>query len=255
MSPYGSIYFGSRNHNLLQAFTFPPQALPGIPPQVVGMLSTQENKHYARQMELDPERLKEFVNEADSEELKLLLHIRIDQESDETAQQVSKMLEQEPNLAAYMLAAAHAGVVAAEPAKAVGILKRAKYLPMTRDVRQKLDASIVAWTLEATKPEEAILSEGRDAALRLRRGALSMQQRQELVGAMEELGMSNEAEKLEKKVATARPTNRMTPFGSSRFRPQSQTQVQKLLSAGKQEQALKLLANDLKGFAATGLNP
>ncbi len=253
---FGSIYGRSNRGTLLQAFAFPPQALPGVPPQVVGMLGSARNNHYARQMNLDVERLKEAVDHTDSELLKLLVQIRIDSESDETVKQMEGMLEaEEPNLDTYILAAAHAGVVKAEPAKAVGILKRAKYLPMTRGLRQKLDASIVAWTLETTEPDEATLTEGRDAALRLRRGTLSLQQRQELVGAMEQLGMSGEAEKLEKKMVTARPSAPMNPFSSSRYRPQSQSQVQKLLSEGKQEQAMKLLANDLKGFAVTGLNP
>ncbi|MEZ5324354.1 MAG: hypothetical protein R3F19_04755 [Verrucomicrobiales bacterium] len=256
---------GGRNQQLLAPLTFPPATLPGFPDPVLMFLGDRNNNYYAQQMQLEPERLEPVVEKAVSPVLRLLLMHLSDPAGEKTAGLIAELLESsEPNLDTFMLAAGHAATIDAAPGKAVSILKRAKYLPMKREVRQAIDSALVAWAvdLQGGEGSDDAIAEGRDAALRLRRATLNSQQRLELVGAMEQLGMTDEAARLEKKLA-ASPIGGVAggisiassgfSYSSGRYNPQSQQRVDKFISEGKRDQAVKILATDLKGFAQAGL--
>ena len=253
----GMMYFGGRSNRRLQGLQFPPNSLADFPVQVLQVTGNPESHHYSRKMNLDGERLAPALAKVKSPVLKVLLTHRIDPEGEKTGALLKEMLEaKEPPLDAYILAAAHAAAVEGNPAEGAMILQRARYLPMTRAMRTTIDSSIVAWCLEAEEPADTVMAAGREAALRLRRGAMGPNQRQMLIAAMEQLGLTKEAEKFEKRIAAtpgiSNPGNVLSS-GLSVGR-NNQDRIATLISAGKKEQALRILANDLRRYSQDGLS-
>ena len=251
---------GSGSNRGLQGLNFPPDSLPGFPAQVLNIIGNPENSYYGLQVNLEEGRLASALEKARSPILKVLLTYHIDPLGEKTSALLKEMLEaKEPSLDAYLLAATHAAVVEGKPEDGVAILQRARYLPMTRSMRTTIDSSMVAWCLEAVEPADTVMAAGREATLRLRRAMMNPDQRQRLLAAMEQLGLTEEAEKFERKIAAipgqATQGNSFSGgafgFGSGTG---NQGRIVKLISAGKKEQALKILARDLHQHSQNGLN-
>ena len=121
-------------------------------------------------------------------------------------QSLTTMLDADsPQLDAYLLAAGRAtenGI----GQEAVNYLQKARYLPMTRGLRKQIDAALTATVLElveGNERSEALLQAGRDAALRLRRNKLNAGERNELIAALEDLGLEKEADQLDQIAASS----------------------------------------------------
>ena len=249
-----------RSHWSLEGLPFPPYSLAAFPQHVLSIMrNPKHGSYHSQQINLDEEHLAPALESVKSPILRVLLTHRVDPVGKRTGILLKEMLDtEEPSLDAYILAAAHAAEVEDNPEEGVAILQRAQYLPMTRPLRTTIDASMVAWCLQADKPAETVLAAGREAALRLRRGSMNPDQRQRLVAAMEQLGLTREANELEKQMAATpgRP-NPGNPFSRGAFGfgrgTGNQDRIMKLISSGKKEQALKILATDLRRHAKIGL--
>ena len=252
---------GSGRNRTLQGFKFPPTSLPSFPEQVLNVIGNPKNSFFGRPVNLDGERLAPALEKVKSPILKVLLTYHINPEGKKTAALIKEMLEaKEPSLDAYILAAAHAAAVEDSPEEGVAILQRARYLPMTRSMRTMIDSAMVAWCLEADEPDDTLIAAGREAALRLRLGILGIadpDRRKKLVAAMEQLGLTKEAEKLEQKIAATTgqpPPGNLFSRGAFRSATGNQDRIRKLISISKKEQALKILATDLRRHSQNGLS-
>ena len=255
----GMMYFGGGRNQGFHGWRFPPNSLADFPAQVLQVIGDPANNFYGRQMNLDRERLAPALEKVKSPILKVLLTHRIDPEGEKTGALLKEMLEaKEPSLNAYILAAAHAAAVQGTPAEGATILQRARHLPMTRAMRTTIDSFIVAWCLEADEPADTVMAAGREAALRLRRGMVNPSQRRMLIAAMEQLGLTKEAEKFEKKiVAPPSQPNQGNPFSRTlgfATGSRNRDRIVKLISAGRKEQALNILANDLRRHSRSELS-
>ncbi len=256
--------FGRRgNELLLVPLTFPPSFLVEFPSHVLEVVADDGNHRYRQilgeALNLDADALQRHVDQLKSPILRALLAHRAVM-TDAAKKAVRSLVEaKEPSIDGLLLAAAYAADVDEDLPAAVEYAKRARFLPMTRALRRRLDAAILAWSVAGLsgdfKADEPIKTAGRDAALRLRRAPLAASEREELVAALEQLELSDEARKLEARVVPAAKTPGLRVRSRSPFRPQSQSRVQKLLTAGERDRALAILASDLKRFASSGLQP
>jgi len=267
-----SMFGGSHNNTLLEPLTFPPQQLVDFPASVLGMFHEEgDSNSLQRMMGGQPsetawkmEAMKPLLKNVKNPILRVLFarqagHDELNEtngQSEFIEQTLAKMLAADaPRADAYLMAAAWA-TKQKDHQRAVELLEKVRYLPMKRDLRRRVDAALVALAIddshkEKSTPEfaEKLKEAGRNAALRLRRGKLAANQREELIAAMSDLGLKKEAEKLER-IATAAPatTSRLGIGGYTSARPSTQVQkdrVTKLVEQGKQEMAAKLLAKEV----------
>lgn len=285
MGPYGM----PGEEAFLSPLEFPAKTLSDFPRHVRALLMPQRDGGPLARVQQpdrwDEEVLAKEVPKIKDPILRILIAHQYGQ-SDLVETTLDELLDAEqPQLDAFLLAA---GKAASEghTKQAMELLDKCRYLPMTRKVRTRLDAALVAMATEmegmsekpksapsggvalalgaltrllggASKPSaDSSLEIGRKAALRLRRANLQSEQRLQLVAALEQLGLSDEAEKLETSTAA-------TLGGPSGGRPYARAAVQtdrasKLLGEGKRDQALRLLVNDVSAqarFALMGNNP
>ena len=102
------------------------------------------------------------------------------------------------------------------------------------------------------KQNEKVLRSARSAALRLRRGNLSQEQRVALVSVFELLELNDEAEKMENRIAKAGGSG-VSSGGSARVAA-SVDRITKLTKAGKSDAAARLLSQEFQGLARQQLN-
>ena len=247
-------YYTRRQNELIAPLQFPPTQLSDFPPHVLAMLATDPRSNpFGFQLDVDwsevpAERVRSIRNPI----LRTLVAQRCENTAlaEETLHQL--LSDEQPLLDAHLLAAAKA-TFDEKPIEAASILAKARYLPMTRQLRERVDSALVALALDADrqkKENEQLVQSGRDAALRLRRARLQVNQRHELVSAMEELGLKEEAEKLEKRSSPSLASRIFGAVTQSFASPvSSQTagdQVTKLLADGKKDQAVNLMTKNLR---------
>ncbi len=239
--------------------TFPPTELAEFPGSVLMLFSANQdfNPFGSRlqapgQTEESSAKLKPLLPKVKSPILRILLAHSVD-DAGMVDDGIAKLLSAKaPNVDAYLLAASRA----AEKEDHQGVIEllgKARYLPMNPAVRQKIDAAVVAAVVAlkaGSKPlAPELLEAGQQASLRLRRARLDAQQRNELIAAMEDLGLKKEAKKLDELASqTTNPSVAMSTqviySGSARL-PNTQDRVSKLVAEGKREEAAKLLATEV----------
>ena len=258
-----TMFGGPQRESLLEPMSFPPQELTNFPPNVIGLLMSGENNPCAQifssdeRPNWDAEKLEPIIRKVSDPTLRILLanHNDMPKIVDST---LSEMLAKKPpQLDAYLLAA---GKAAADMQfeKSAELLEKATLLPMKQELRQRIDAAVVATVLAARdgeRPQDNLLKIGRDAALRLRRQRLDPQQRQQLLAALETLGLEGEAKKLEKQMSFAGALSAALGFSSqatpvATAAPTSKDRIDKLLAAGKRDTAAQLLAGEVKAIVA-----
>ena len=130
-------------------------------------------------------------------------------------------------------------------------------LPMTAETRRQIDGHLVALATQGligelkNKEHEKVLRSAKSAALRLRRGTLSQDQRVVLVAVFETLELNDEAEKMEGRIAKA--ANSGGGNGGARVAA-SVDRVTKLVRAGKAPAAARLLSQEFQSIARQELN-
>lgn len=281
------IWYGG-NEVFFQAIGFPPDKLSDFPPHVRVVISNPEQSYYGQFQPptWEPEEIVKNLKAVKDPTLKILLALAWEQ--DELAKQTleSMLNAEQPSLDAYILAAGKA--TADEDFKsAAELLDKSRYLPMTRDMRKRVDAALVEMAVEDVQSSEAeseesnpdaglsgiqkalaalrraaganaeeedssITTVGRQAALRLRRSSLPADQRLQLIAKLEDLGLSEEAKKLEN---TTPAVGVAGSYGRGISSPvaNSTDRITKLLGEGKEDQALKALEKDLNSLARSAL--
>ena len=121
--------------------------------------------------------------------------------------------------------------------RAVNLLIRAVALPMDKSLREDVDAALLKSLQLVSSPTPDQVEQGVQSVRRLRTGRLTPQQRDELIGAMTSLKMTEEAAQLSRIAA-------MTPAPASSTRSVSYSSsntshIQKLISQGNQEAAMR----------------
>ncbi len=284
---FGSMYgtFGSGyEERLVEPLTFPPSSLANFPPHVLDHLVGDEDPFGSRPVErMDPRAIEQHLTKIQDPTLRVLLAYPLDREQT-VNETLNAMLQAEPpSLDAFLLAAARE-TEGMNYAAAAELLDKARYLPMTRDMRQRIDGALVALATEtdagladSSSPTDSVLASGlrkafsalaamagerpsakppatsvadlgRAAALRLRRMPLRTEQRAELIAALDQLGLEKEAERLEESQAS----QPMLSAGGSRAyysnSPQTSPIVESL-GEGKREQAVRMITREFTSMA------
>ena len=172
---------------------------------------------------------------------------------------IDQLLEaSKTNVDAWYLAGALA-VSEKRWADAANNFETMRNLPMTAEIRRKIDGHLVALAtiglarkLNAEKYEKVVMS-AKSAALRLRRGTLSQDQRVQLVSAFEKLELNDEAKEMEVRIAKA--TKAGATFQSrAAVASVSADRIIKLNRAGKSDAAARLLLQEFYGIARQELD-
>ena len=265
--------------SLVQLPTFPPAKLIKFPESVYEILNlSQEEQGYSPfSSSGEPEDIGKYaasVGKAKNPILKTLLQVKIAAEDDEelakpieqqnsaAKQSLEALLKsQKPNIDAHYLAAC---LASSEErwADAADYFERMRNLPMGREMRRKVDSHLVALATNGLGGDfekgdnEAIVNSAKSAALRLRRIRLAPEERQQLVGVFEILGLKEEAEKMETKMAQGRGNPLSSMFGAMMGTPAAAAPVERvrqLVDSGKSDAAARLLAQEFKGLASQDL--
>ena len=282
-NPYAQ--FGSYYGNpqvLIKPLSFPPTSFVSFPSNVAGTIGFEGSGNFNPFgiQDQDPEQWAErygpAIEQAKNPMLKLLLNIKLvesdpnivtDSEVEQYAgiqKQLDAMLKlPQPDPDAYLLAAGLASKLE-QWERASDLLEKLRNLPMTRQMRQVVDSALVAIVTQGVatdlKSDEnaKIVSSAKAAALRLRRGRLSAEARTELVSVFETLGLNKEAEKMESKLAQSGVASSAGSwFGggySAGSSSKSNKRIRELVSAGKNDAAMRLLATEFKNYASNALN-
>ncbi|MCC7086295.1 MAG: hypothetical protein IT427_14930 [Pirellulales bacterium] len=247
-----------RQPRLLPSASFPPMQLSDFPPNVLALFAANQDPNYSpygnQTATFDEDTAKKvgpLLEKVTSPILRILFAHKAELPDRIDAELKTLLAAKSPVLDAYLLAAS----LAAEKenhAEAVKLLETSQYLPMKQDVRQQVDAAIVASVLtlkqKSAAIDEHLLDVGQKASLRLRRARLDGQQRTELIAAMEELGLKKEADKLDSLAAASNtPRSNLSP-AVAYSGPASRTgsdQIAKLIGQGKRDAAARQLANDV----------
>lgn len=247
-------YFPTRRGQmLLQPLAFPPHHLPNMPPQVMAMVVQSNNRSPFSFVgpnaapPVDDEVYAQHLTKIKDPILRVLFAAKVGKDEIVDAEMKKLVDEEHPTLDAFVLSAAYAQHQD-RPEDALRLLEKSRHLPMTRETRKFIDAQILAAANGLDKRSDEQLEVGQKAALRLRAATLQGNERVELISAMEDLGMKQEAEKLEQQQPTV--ASRSVPNYSVRSGAVAVNPIQKLLTAGKKEQAIRALTTQLAGAAA-----
>lgn len=245
---------------LLVPLDFPPGELVDFPSHVLAMLRDPDNSNpYSQLMQRggqawDNEAMEPLVEQVKDPVLRLLLARQLGRDELIDGTLADLLKADPPRVDAYLLAAGWASEKS-DDLRAGQLLEKVRYLPMSRELRQQVDAALVAIATATSADDDEgqqLKEAGRKAALRLRRGRLDANQRTELIAAMEELGLTKEAEKLER-VAAQAPALPATPTvvysTATTGGNVQQDRIAKLLEQGKRETAVKLMAREVASQA------
>ncbi len=258
-----SPYRGNQGSRLVGALPFPNYQLSEIPQEVLYLFQSNSAPVSFATTDGEIEEVDtpiEMAAKAKHPMVKLMLLVQGAAEDEKIGEVVKSMTDTEkPSLNSAMLAAGWAARQG-EYADVVKQLSKAKFLPMSRTERQKLDGAIVHAAIELGEDNKEALEAGQAAALRLRHGRLMASQRQELASIMSSLGLEEEAERQEEKLAVA--MNRALTAGSSASmaagysQPQNnQNRFEQLIAQDKKEVAVKEAARALQQWGLAASNP
>ncbi len=275
--------FGRGSSGLIEPLNFPP-TLTDFPEHITSILNvTNDNQSFmpfSSDEQIDGEEWVEkygpHIAKANNPILRGLLlwkKIQLDPANiDKPEEQAIKpldeylqqMLDSEKPSADIHLMAAGLACHMQQWNKANELLEKLRNLPLSRELRRTVDSALVAIATQGITDDlkaennRNILASAKSAALRLRRGRLAQEQRMQLVEVFENLGLSKEAEKMENKLAATGSNSfggmvgRM--FSGSRSAPAPVDRIRKLVDSGKNDAAVRLLVNEFKGIAKTGLD-
>lgn len=249
------------NNSFLVPFEFPPKELTDFP-QDIFIIATggANNPYYGREMiqstVWEAKKIEPLLKKIKNPTLRLLLAKRYELPKVVESTLKEMLAKKPPSFDAYLLAASKASTDS-KFEESIKLLEKARHLPMKPQMRQRVDAALVAAVLaikEAIKKgkevDKDILKAGRDAALRLRRQRLDQQKRDQLLLAFEELGLKKEAEKLEKRMVASSGRSSMGRFLSAPVYVTSsssqKSRVDKLIESGKRDEAARLLIREVK---------
>ncbi|MCA9238560.1 MAG: hypothetical protein KDA37_00095 [Planctomycetales bacterium] len=197
----------------------------------------------------DDDTMRAAFREAKDPYLRLILLAGLDEESAERA--LEELLTADSASLDTLLAASGWAAARGEPEQAIESLKRARGLPMDKQMRGLLDAYLVGVSLELDS--DADHAAAREAAVRLSHQTLQPQQATKLSAAMIQLGMDNEAAALDAKASSAAIASRGAPFAPqvtgqvlrTPRRTRQQDRIRQLLDRQQSEAAARLLSREI----------
>jgi tetratricopeptide (TPR) repeat protein len=259
---------------------FPPKSLPTFSPLVYSQLSLADEEDDFRFnpfSEVEPmttAAIAESVPVAKNPILKTLLLVKYFQsaESERNASlrekigsiedvktAIDQLLKTEKtNIdALYLAASFSASEQRWEDASAQ--FEKMRSLPMDASTRTMIDGHLVALATQGlvgqmkAKENEKVLLSAKSAALRMRRGRLTQQQRVGLVDVFETLGLADEAEKMESKIASRSGGGGSGGSGGFAMRA-PKSRIAELADAGKSDAASRLLVQEFRSIARNMLD-
>jgi tetratricopeptide (TPR) repeat protein len=250
----------SRSNRLIVPLSYPPQSLPGFPDMITQLVLRGSDPQYrssSREVPVDPDTLFQHMDKVTNPILKVLIALSADHQARAQALLDAQLRAESPSLTALVLSAS---LVAEQekPKQAMSLLERARYLPMASQQRQTIDAALVAYAMELdpnTDPNHVAI--GRQAALRLRRNRLNPDQREDLIDALETLGLADDAAQLARQVSPIRTgvSSSAQRTVMSRSSSSSQGRIETLLDKKQIDAALRLAQADLRVEAVNTLYP
>ncbi|MEQ9379733.1 MAG: tetratricopeptide repeat protein, partial [Pirellulales bacterium] len=254
--------FGGGNQPAITLPTFPPSTLIDFPPTLVQVLGKNRARQFgitAIETSWKTSDLLEALPQVQNPILRVMLATSIEDEEPEAAKIIESTLVEgvaadTPSLDAYLMAAARAAEKR-EFDTAIGLLDKARYLPMQRNVRRTIDGNLLAMVLERDempKEDSDLMEVARGAALRLRHGTVAQQEREQLIAALEELGLTKEAERLEQKASVASSTS--LQFSPVTVTPTPPDRIKELLDKDKRDVAAKIVHRELLGHIGQSIS-
>lgn len=283
-------FYGGPEEQFIQPLGFPPDILPNFPDHVRSILTGDQMRVYGMSGEQNEDWNDKLVLESLQKVKDPTLKILLAQQAGQTGiveEHLNQMLQSEQPILDALLLAAGKATQDEKLDTAAQLLDKARYLPMSRSVRKRVDRALVALATvgsgnqdaeasqkettplasglqtalsalaklagankkdqQGTEADNALLVAGRGAALRLRRALLNVEERQQLVVALEELGLKDEADKLEETAtALAGSSGPVRSVGASSSYGTQTNRVTQLLNDGKQEQAIRVIVGQFK---------
>ncbi|MEM1442766.1 MAG: hypothetical protein AAGF67_10520, partial [Verrucomicrobiota bacterium] len=238
---------------LLSPLGFPAFETPAIAGAVLSQFAKTEGIYQGHgTVPFTPEEAKELSSKTESSLLRtLFLSLTEDEEAIEAAletliAEATEMHGRIPIREALLAAAWHQKNENWE--EAMRMLDSVRLKPMSSKLRQRIDASLVNCgqqmaSLDSSDP--ALVEKSSDAALRLRYGFLTSQERGELVTALRDFGLEDQAKRLEAKGIAGQSTrSQFVSSVASGVRGLSE-HLTKLVEAGKREKATELLERSI----------
>jgi len=234
----------------LTPLSFPPQRMGSLPESVQSLFSGQMGFVSMLAGGLDPQQLYAAIP-ADADPILRAYVAGAASDNEAFQEAIRPALESEtPSYDAYILAASKASSTG-DAERAISLLEKATFLPMTRGQRERIDEAIVAEAITSDVSEDG-LKAARRSALRLRLSFGTPQRREELILAMEELGLDEAAEQERERVAS-RPAP-ASPFAMNPTAPAARgtspaDRIREKLAAGENEDAVRLIVREAERVA------
>jgi tetratricopeptide (TPR) repeat protein len=238
---------------LLRPLPCPPRQIPDFPSHVLSVvLEGPQFKVWVlgRRDPADPARLGAYVDKARDPVLKILLAMASRKVDQAEALVTALMKTGQAPLASYVLAASLAGQ-RGQPQQTVFLLDKARSLATSQDDQRWMDAAMVscAVDLDPNKDTPAV-DLGRKAAIRLIRERLDPWQREELLVAVESLGLTEQAQSLRTQILASPGGTRPAAVLDADV-----AMIQRFLERGHTDSALRLASQTLMAEADRTLYP
>ena len=250
---------------LLSPLTFPPVELPGIAPNVLVQFVETPGISFGStgaMVPISPEQAADVLEDNLSDPFLQAIFSQLASDDEATGKVIDELIaeasdgRERPPLAEALFAASWY-MNHAQQEKAAQILESVRLLPMSQLLRQRIDSSLVVCAREADidtaefqkEPPERLAKWGPAAALRLRYGTLSQQNRTELASALGQFGLTDEAERLEAKNSGLNAARSTSSYSSSTttVTPKGiDDKINQFIKDGKREDAEKLLRRTLE---------
>lgn len=218
------VAYSSGDEEIAAPVGFPPDFLPGLSDALASFI----------QKELKPETAAKLAPELKEPVLRLLTLARVP--GGDAAAALTEFQQQQPGAAMPFVLAAAWAEKQGDYAAAAEQAKRALFLPVSQEVRRRLDGALAWWASKKGRPGDPLHAAGREAVLRLRRDATTEERRIELAGLMDQLGLSEEADRLMRQGEAVEGLVSGTPM----------ERAERLLLDGDRKAALPLLMAEIR---------
>jgi len=238
----------------------PPPRLPDFPDHVVNVLQGGVDHYrgfFPRENQLDHTKLAKYLDQAQDPVLKILMALASGQHARAETLIKTLLKRDQTCLAAYLTGAGLASIQG-KPLEAIALLDRARSLPMSPHYMRLIDGALVASAMELDQSAHGHgVNIGKQAVIRLLSHRIDPSQREELLVATEQLGLTEQTANLKAQIAAAnRNINAPGPGGRvPGAYPVNVGLVETLLKGGRTESALRLVLAHLKGLADGSLFP
>ena len=273
-----------RSDNVANLISLPPQSFVSFPPDIAALVKVSQSNDYDPLgggegiLDLDKwsGKFQSAIDKAKDPTLRILLQLRLVEHDpaflslaeDKQYESVQKLIDsalagENQNPDHYLLAAGLASKLE-QWQRASELLEKLRNFPLNRETRKYVDSALIAVATEGISgqldaPENAkVLASAKSAALRLRRARLPAEKRLILVGVLETLGLTEEAEKMEDKIVNAGQSSSGAMGGFSFGVPShgggGNKRIRGLIDAGNTDAAVRLLVTEFKGHASNVMN-